>query len=55
MNEDAPNSSPDSRHYNKTFNDPILDFEDEVKYDITLYSRHEPDELDFTDCWETTY
>lgn len=55
INEEAPNTSIQEKHHNKNFYDPILDYDDELKDDIRLYGRDKPDELDFTDVWESSY
>ena len=55
INLEAPDSSVTAKHYNKSFYDPNLDFDDELKDDITLYGRDIPDDLDYTDVWETSY
>ncbi|EGR27071.1 NADH-ubiquinone oxidoreductase, putative [Ichthyophthirius multifiliis] len=55
IREEPPNSDPQSPHYNKSFNNENLDFNQEYQYDITLFNRQQPDEIDFADCWEHSY
>ncbi|KAL4450992.1 hypothetical protein ABPG74_021314 [Tetrahymena malaccensis] len=55
IHEEAPNTSIEAKHHNKTFYDPILDIDEDLKDDIRLYGRDKPDELDFTDVWESSY
>lgn len=49
------NADPESKFYNKTFYNPDLDYENELDTDVRLYGREIPDELDYTDVWESSY
>lgn len=52
----APNSKdPNGPHYNKSFYDKDLDYDEELHDDIRLFGREKPDELDYTDVWESSY
>jgi len=51
---DVNPSNEGTRHLNKEFYNPDLDLED-VNENITLYGREKPDELSFTDVWDTSY
>ena len=48
-------TSLESKFFNKNYYNPGLDFDDELNTDIRLYGREKPDELDFTDAWESSY
>ena len=51
---DANITEQTAQHYNKHYYNPELDDQD-TNENITLYGREKPDELDFTDVWDTTY
>ncbi len=48
-------ADPSKPHYNKTFYDPDMDYDEELNDDIRLFGREEPDQLDYSDVWESTY
>lgn len=55
VNEEAPDSAVTAKHFNPSFYDENLDYDKELVDDVRLYGRDEPDELDFTDAWESSY
>ena len=48
-------NDPKGPHFNSSFYDPDLDYDEELQDDIRLFGREKPDELDYTDVWESTY
>eukprot|EP01017_Pseudomicrothorax_dubius_P011955 TRINITY_DN1463_c0_g1_i10.p1 TRINITY_DN1463_c0_g1~~TRINITY_DN1463_c0_g1_i10.p1 ORF type:complete len:239 (-),score=56.22 TRINITY_DN1463_c0_g1_i10:39-755(-) len=58
--KDRPGADPNppaelTKHANKAFYNPDLDMDDVIQDNIKLYGREKPDELDYSDVWDSTY
>ena len=48
-------SDPKSKFFNKSYYDPNIDFDEEIQDDVRMFGNEKPDELEFTDVWESAY